>query len=98
MEYKMCRRYSVESLTVGRRNGHGAEYFVPRLTQEIDWGEEGCPPIAEPPCGFRGEKCIRDMTSDWCPKVFLVNFDRRRPLPPNLPILTSEAAQRTLKD
>ncbi|KAG8315278.1 hypothetical protein J6590_074376 [Homalodisca vitripennis] len=29
-----------------------------RLTEEIDWGEKGCPPIAEPPCGFRGEKCI----------------------------------------
>ncbi|XP_054290482.1 guanylate cyclase 32E [Macrosteles quadrilineatus] len=29
-----------------------------KLTEELDWGPRGCPPIAEPPCGFRGEKCI----------------------------------------
>uniref|UniRef100_A0A8D8RBI4 Guanylate cyclase n=1 Tax=Cacopsylla melanoneura TaxID=428564 RepID=A0A8D8RBI4_9HEMI len=30
------------------------------LTQGIDW-ISGYPPLAEPPCGFRGEKCVSHM-------------------------------------
>ncbi|XP_075217883.1 guanylate cyclase 32E [Lycorma delicatula] len=29
-----------------------------RLLVDIDWGIQGRPPIAVPPCGFRGEHCI----------------------------------------
>jgi hypothetical protein len=38
-----------------------------QLTDTVDW-VNGHPPIAEPPCGFRGEKCISKYNTSclWC--------------------------------
>lgn len=33
-----------------------------QLTDSVDW-VNGHPPIAEPPCGFRGEKCISEYNT-----------------------------------
>jgi hypothetical protein len=35
-----------------------------QLTDSVDW-VNGHPPIAEPPCGFRGEKCISEYNNSY---------------------------------
>ena len=35
-----------------------------QLTDMVDW-VDGHPPIAEPPCGFRGEKCISEYNNSY---------------------------------
>jgi hypothetical protein len=35
-----------------------------QLTDSVDWVNDH-PPIAEPPCGFRGEKCISEFNNSY---------------------------------